>query len=249
MQLVPGKLWTASYTGRRLWNVWGTMTFMADPAGLLAKQLRAWNGTQQRSAQDTRGRFKDEVVDEHVRAVEHLSAIRELLDELDSRGTPTGMYRNCWDTWVKSVFVPQGRWDTNGTAPIDNHGILMLEALSNVLAGILPPITPPQIEIVRQYLAAIENALTINDSIPQEMVVHLRHLITHVRWCLNRYEEAGDFDLREAVSRLEAEVVKAAKYSRAPYKWRWLVENVMLPTIISVVAPVASAAGLPMLEG
>lgn len=221
---------------------------MADPAGLLAKQLRAWNGTQQRSAQDKRGQFKDEVVDQHVRATEHLSAIRVLLDELDARGTPTAPYRNYWDIWAKSIFVPQGRWDATGTAPIDTHGIFMLEALSNVLAaGVLPPVTPPQLELVRQYLAAIENALKIDDSIPREMVVHLRHLITHVRWCLNHYEEAGDFDLREAVTRLEAEVVKTAKYSRAPYNWRWFTENVTLPAFVSVVASVATGSPMPML--
>lgn len=222
---------------------------MANPAELLAVQLTEWSEGQSTTAYGRRGKLEEQSAEAHIRAATHLSAIRELFDEMDAQGLDSKTFRDYWDKWVRALFVPGRNWEHSGSASINADDLAMLKALGVTLRQVCSPVDKTQFADLRRYLRGVEHALKNDETLRQELKSHLVRVISHVRWCVDNYDTVGDYDLRRAVKDLEAEIVRVTKFSRAKHHWWFATTHVGLPAVVSIASAPVGAAFTRMIAG
>ncbi len=213
---------------------------MANPATLLLALFRAWN-----QPNDTADNVRQPAVDGWVTqrlAVKHIDAIEQLLREMEQAGKSVAVYRNRLPQWQQAVFVHPGGWVGNGTAKIDSTAIDFLEALAGVLDDYVPKVVTGGIEQLRSYVSTVREALDSDESIPATMKLHIRQVISHLEWCIDHYEVAGDFELQIATERLAAVVVRATGASNNRDRWRKVYDVWVWPFAVNMLASIPSAA-------
>lgn len=224
---------------------------MTNPASLLLAQLESWRvpgGHNARGVRlDAEGGTDDKVLAAASLAVQHLSAIEELLDGMEADGRRVEPYRRILPRWRQWVFTYPSSWTSSiSTDEFNRQSDLdLLAALSDAIEQFLPSYTADQRSTVSQALEEIRVGLVEDTSLPAPLRRHINGLLLHAFQCLDDYEHFGDFELKKAVDRLIVAVNAAASVSDDESRWSTVMKNLVFPVLAGWA--IAAPSVLPML--
>lgn len=213
---------------------------MANPAQLLHAIFLAWRGPDNAHAFQVRG-LNGNNWEDHEMALRHLSDIDELLRLLESQGRNMRVYREALPTWYQIVFAYDRGWKGNETAAIDQRRLDTLEMLAERLEDVVPTLEDDGLATITQYIDDVSEVLTADASLPAALRAHVNDVINHVRWCVDNYSIVGDFSLQDALERLAGAVVRAAANSSEKSKWKTVVNNIVWPFAVNMMAALPAA--------
>jgi hypothetical protein len=208
---------------------------MANPAQLLHARFLAWRGAQNVAASTARG-LNGQNWQEHTLAVRHLGEIDELLRLLESQGRNMRVAREALPGWYQVVFAYPGGWSGQGSATIAPQSIDTLEMLAERLEDVVPALEDDGIDRINEYIDSVVKVLTADTSLPVDLRIHVNDVIAHVRWCIENYETVGDFSLQDALERLAGAVVRGAANSSDKGRWKTVVNNIVWPFAVNMMA-------------
>lgn len=214
---------------------------MANPAQLLHTQLVNWRGPHNTSAASARGLNNGENWQDHELAVRHLREIDELLRLLESQGRNMRVYREAFPTWYRMVFAFPRGWSGSGTAAMDSKSLDTLEMLAERLEGVVPTVDADGLDRINRYIESVSAVLAEDTSLPAALRAHVNDVIAHVRWCVDNYATVGDFSLQDALERLAGAVVRGAANSTNKSKWKNVVNNIVWPFAVNMMAAIPAA--------
>jgi len=219
---------------------------VANPAELLLAQLRPWNQPN-RTAYQTRNPDADKWATQRL-AVRHLDAIDQLLTEL-SETRNVAVYQRHFSSWAADVFAyPQG-WNAAGSAQVDMAALEHLENLAEFLRSYVPELKPTGEAELRGYVKLVQSTVEEDQSIPADLRIHLREVVSHLLRCLDEYETVGAFELQKALENLAATVLRTAANSGNKSKWKPTMDGFVWPFAVSVMSALPSAALAQLLPG
>jgi hypothetical protein len=215
---------------------------MANPAQLLLTQLLEWNQPNH-TAEQARG-IGDGANDwtVHRIAARHLDAIAELLTQMGVAGRNVTVFQRYYPAWCRAVFSYPGGWKGPGSGSLDRGALEHLETLADMMVMFVPTVAPDGIEEIKTYAEGIRGLLDEDDSIDELLKLHIRQVIAHLIWCADNYSAVGDFDLREAVERLAASIIRATVASSRKDRWSEWINAWVWPFAINVVAAIPGNA-------
>ncbi len=213
---------------------------MANPAQLLHAQLVNWRGPSNVNAGSARG-LNGQNWGDHELAVRHLREIDELLRLLESQGRNMRVYREALPTWYQIVFAYPNGWATQGTAVMDPQSLNTLEMLAERLEDVVPTLDADGLDRIKGYIESVSAVLADDTSIPATLRAHVNDVIAHVRWCVDNYAIVGDFSLQDALERLAGAVVRGAANSTDKSKWKNVVNNIVWPFAVNMMAAIPAA--------
>lgn len=217
---------------------------MANPAELLFNLFTDWNNPHSTTEN---ARADNELV-QHRRAVAYLEAIDQLLNILESQGIRTSVYRRQFPTWLQIVFNYPKNWQGNNTGGISQYTLDPLETLIGYLDDVVPTANPELVEKLQDYLESIWQALSSDDSLPDNVRLEAAAVIKHVQNCIDDLAVIGDFDFRQAVDRLISVLIQIHKASEQKDKWRNIVNNFVWPFVMGNVTAITSSQFLQILS-
>lgn len=182
---------------------------------------------------------------DHRRAVHHMEQLGELLNQLEAAGRDVGIYRRYYVQWWDVVFAWESSgWKATGSGRIDDTLLEPLQLLADMLRVYKPGIKPGGLEALRKYAGKVQEIVNEDDSVPPDMRIHVREVVSHVLRCIDEYEKEGDFSLQDAVERLVATVVRAAANSSEENRRMWgpAMSNIVWPWIVGFTASLPSSA-------
>ena len=213
---------------------------MPNPAQLLHARFLAWRGPNNAHAFQVRG-LDGNNWEDHELALRHLRDIDELLRLLESQGRNMRVYREALPTWYQIVFAFDRGWKGNETATIDQRLLDTLEMLAERLEDVVPTLEDGGLAAITEYLDDVSEVLTADTSLPAALRAHVNDVINHVRWCVDNYSIVGDFSLQDALERLAGAVVRAAANSSEKSKWKTIVNNLVWPFAVNIMAALPAA--------
>lgn len=213
---------------------------MANPAQLLHAQFLNWSGPNNVNAASTRG-LNGQNWEAHELAVRHLREIDELLRLLESQGRNMRVAREALPTWYQIVFAYPNGWSSQGTAVMDPQSLNTLEMLAERLEDVVPTLDPDGLDRINRYVESVSAVLAEDTSLPAALRAHVADVIAHVRWCVDNYAVVGDFSLQDALERLAGAVVRGAANSTDKSKWKNVVNNVVWPFAVNMMAAIPAA--------
>ncbi|MEU9805466.1 hypothetical protein [Mycobacterium sp. NPDC050853] len=213
---------------------------MANPAQLLLDQFRSWNRPV--TAEKARIESREDPWLDHRIAVRHLDAIEELLNQMADAGRNTSVFQRTFPEWVYTVFVFNRGWQAPSSGAIDRTALDHLENLADRLDDFVPTLQSDGLEKIANYADRVSTALDSDNSLDPLLKLHVRQVITHLKWCVDHYAQVGDFDLQEATERLASSVIRAAANSADKSKWNTVVETFVWPFAVNVVAAIPGSA-------
>ena len=194
---------------------------MANPAELLHQELTTWRHSYA-------NHFAP--IESQRMASRHLDSIEELLDQMDIAGKRTDLFRRHFETWANLTFHHPHGWQTQ--SPLterDDHALESLDHLSDRLAELVPKLAEGGLDVLQGYVDAAADLLAQDDSISEDLKLHARQVIAHLRWCIDNYAAVGDFSLMEASERLFAAMFTTARRSRHRERWEQFLKNFVYP--------------------
>lgn len=213
---------------------------MPNPAQLLHARFLAWRGGQNVAASSARG-LNGQNWDDHALAIRHLGEIDELLRLLESQGRNMRVARTALPGWYRIVFAYDRGWSGQGSATIDQQSIDTLEMLAERLEDVVPTLEDDGIDRINDYIESVSKVVTADTSLPADLRAHVNDVIAHVRWCVDNYETVGDFSLQDALERLAGAVVRGAANSSDKSRWKNVVNNIVWPFAVNMMAALPAA--------
>ncbi|BBX39805.1 hypothetical protein MSIM_12560 [Mycobacterium simiae] len=175
-------------------------------------------------------------------AVKQLEAIDQLLDEMNAAKADVSVYRRYFPHWCRAVFVFPHGWEAQVTEDLPDGILDHLQNLAEMLRYYVPTVTPDGLAALGNYVATVKAALEDDGSIPDPLRIHVLEVIEHLSWCVEKYDDVGDFLLAEAVERLAATVIRAAAGSADKGKWRTVMDTFIWPFTVNVMAAIPGQA-------
>lgn len=223
---------------------------MSNPASLLLAQFHAWNKPNKPAAgaRGTDNPTSDAWV-QHRLAVRHLNAIDEILSEMAAQGKNVAVYQAAFVQWTQVVFAFPRGWGEANSGRIDGTTLQHLETLAGRLEDYLPTTTDDGLERTRTLVDQVRNAIISDDSLPQDLKVHLHQMADQLGWCLDHYEITGDFELKNAIDRLFITIGVTAQVSKEGGMWAKFVNTFVYPFITSTSAQLTGRSILMLTTG
>ncbi|MDQ2638069.1 MAG: hypothetical protein M3Y83_14470 [Actinomycetota bacterium] len=213
---------------------------MANPAELLHQTLIRWRANG--------GSYVDQL--EQRIAVRHLDAIDELLTQMDAAQIGTDVYRRYFDKWATLTLHHPHDWQSQGQRQhIDDTPLDHLQNLSAWFRTLVPTVQAGGLDSLREFADGAEAVLADDDSIDPLLKRHVQSVIEHLAWCIDRYDEVGDFELREAVDRLIAAMVTTAARSKKKDGWRDWMNTFVYPFSVNMVSAIPAQAVVQLALG
>lgn len=199
----------------------GKLRVMANPAQLLHRTLKDWDGRGRggHAPSTIRQMQSADGIQRVLQAVGYLAEIDELLSAMEAAGRNTGLYRRRYGNWVRMVLSYPTGWESRAPA-FDAGDLDTLEALIDVLGGFVPVASAEERSSISDLVTEILGALREDTQIPSELKAHLFAVAEHCRRCIDEYEVLGDFALRQALDRLFAELARAEASGATDSTWR-----------------------------
>lgn len=213
---------------------------MANPAQLLLDLLRSWNKTFTAEKARVEGRGNPWL--DHRIAVRHLDAIEELLRQMADAGRNTSVFQRTFPAWEQTVFAYPRGWQAQGSGAIDPTTLDHLENLADRLNDFVPSVREGGLEEISNYADGVSAALDSDTSLDPLLKLHVRQVVTHLKWCVDHYGQVGDFDLQEATERLASAVIRAAANSTDKSKWKAVADTFVWPFAVNIVAAIPGSA-------
>jgi hypothetical protein len=220
---------------------------MANPAVLLHAQFQGWNHPNQ-TADQARGTSGTEVWILHRQAVRHVGALEEILREMSARGKDVRVWEGAFAIWSQAVFAWPRGWGTANSGDIDETALDHLQTLASWLDDYLPKADEAGLERTGKLVDDVLEAVNADDSLPSHLKIHLRQMCDQLRWCVDRYAQAGDFDLKVAIDRLLITVGQCAQQSSTfGEKVTLIVNTFVYPFVVGTLAQITGGAMLSVL--
>lgn len=181
----------------------------------------------------------------HRVAVRHLEAITQLLDELAAAGRNVGVYKRYIPSWWAVIFVHPGGWASGGSANIDVGVLEHLETLADLLGNYVPAVKEGGLGEVSQYADLVAKTLADDDEVPDALRLHAMEVVAHLRWCVDNYAIAGDFELQDALERLAATVLRVTIHSSEENRstmWGPVMSSWVWPFVTNIVSAIPASA-------
>lgn len=221
-----------------------------NPAALLHARLAQYRTPEGQASLYTRWHLGDDSVSQLdaddraalLEAADWLRRIDRLIDALDRSGHRVGGYRRNYVIWVNSAFAIGKGWHVNTRyPPEDVCPLTAMESLES-LAGVLDLLTPgPGSHAHAQLIdlvAQVSEALDGDDTLSEQLRIHLRRVVDHLRACVEHPEAYDLNDVAEAVD----DVVTAAKaaagesaHSTWKKFWETLHDCYVAPTVAGLI--------------
>ena len=123
----------------------------------------------------------------------------------------------------------------------DAQSLNTLEMLAERLEDVVPTLDADGLDLINQYIESVSAVLTEDASLPATLRAHVNDVIAHVRWCVDNYATVGDFSLQDALERLAGAVVRGAANSTDKSKWKNVVNNIVWPFAVNMMAAIPAA--------
>lgn len=221
---------------------------MANPAQLLHAKFASWRGAQNVNATTARG-LNGQNWEDHQLAILHLREVEELIRLLETQGRNMRVARQALPTWYQIVFAYDGGWQGQGSANINQTSLDTLEMLAERLEDVVPTLQADGIDRINGYIDSVSDVLSADSSLPAPLRAHINDVIAHVRWCTDNYATAGDFSLQDALERLAGAVVRGAANSTDKNKWKTVVNNIVWPFAVNMMAAIPAAELAALVAG
>ncbi len=221
---------------------------MANPAQLLHARFLGWRGAQNVNAITARG-LNGQNWEDHELAILHLREVHELIRLLESQGRNMRVARAALPTWYQIVFAYDNGWQGHGSATIDHRSLETLEMLAERLEDVVPTLEADGIARINGYIESVSDVLNADSSLPAPLRAHINDVIAHVRWCTDNYATVGDFSLQDALERLAGAVVRGAANSTDKSKWKNVVNNIVWPFAVNMMAAIPAAELVALVLG
>lgn len=169
----------------------------------------------------------------------NIDAIVALLDEMESQGKDISIYRPQIPVLTSVVLNHPNHWGQVNSGRIPP--LELLEALAGRFDDLVPHANTSQFEKVREFLGELSEALDDADmtsGVPEHLVKHMQNLIGHVTWCLDHYDEVGDFELQDAMDRLAVDLMRVTSTSNDPSRWQRFWTNWGTPFAVNMISGV-----------
>lgn len=221
---------------------------MANPAALLYAQLMAWHSDS--TADNARGTRDTDAWVRHRLAVRHLDAIDEILAEMQTQGKGgINLYQQMHIQWTHAVFAWPHGWGSPNSGKINMTALHHLDTLAGRLDDYLPAADDAGRERTRALVNEVQAAIDSDDSLPDEMKIHLRQMAEQLGWCLDNYAITGDFELKNAIDRLLITIGVTAQKSTQPGRWTTMVNTFVYPFVTSTAAQLTGRGIFMLLTG
>ncbi len=190
-----------------------------NPAALLHARLAQYRTPGGQASLYTRWHLGDDSVSQLdaddraalLEATDWLRRIDRLIDALDHAGHRVGGYRRNYVIWVDSVLAIGKGWHVN--TRYSSEDVCPLTAMESLeaFAGILDLLTPDPDDSAHAQLvdlvARVSEALDGDDTLSDQLRIHLRRVVDHLRACVEHPEAYDLNDVAEAAD----DVITAAK--------------------------------------
>ena len=176
-----------------------------------------------------------------VRLCASLESIRVSLDTWKQLGRDgdAAIFDGAVDRWLQSLY---SGWAGNtgltlsGTPRPEPGDMGLLKMLSTMLDRAEPSTDEAERAQVGDFVAAVLGALKDDDSLPEELRLHIATLIVEIQRCLLDYEIQGDFQLAAAVERLMAVLLFAESESNGKASvWRKVYDDYFRPIMVGLM--------------
>ena len=223
-----------------------------NPAALLHARLAQYRTPDGDAILYTRWHLEDDVAfqldtDDRaalLEAADWLRRIDRLIEALDRTGHRVGGYRRNYVIWVNSAFAIGKSWLTDtGYSPEDVCPLTAMESLES-LAGVLDLLTPgldsPAHAQLVDLVTRVSAALDGDDTLSEQLRIHLRRVVDHLRACVEHPEAYDLNDVAEAVDDVITAAKAAAEESSHSSTWKKFWETFhacyVAPTVAGLIA-------------
>lgn len=184
-----------------------------------------------------------------MRAVKCLELLDRVLEDLERRGRSVRSAREYWPEWQAAVFAyPHGWTQSNGKVFFNRHMMNQLEAIADTINDWSPAPSDETKESLRAGLGRIAEAMTADQSLPEELKSYMAKLIRHIQSILDDFAVHERFDLKESLEQLQVALWAAEGVSDDPTVWERIRHGWLQPATIGflggVPAMIQNAIGM-----
>ncbi|MBO0883728.1 MAG: hypothetical protein J2P17_26015 [Mycobacterium sp.] len=124
-----------------------------------------------------------------------------------------------------------------------------METLASRLDDYLPTADESGRERTRDLANQVQQLIDDDESLPEEMRIHLRQMAEQLTWCLDNYAISGDFELKNAIDRLLITVGQSTQQSTHRDWWTKIVNEFVYPFAVATLAQLTGGAILSIIGG
>lgn len=214
---------------------------MADPAKLLHAQLSEWSKSEvldkARNLRSPTGWHQQRA------AVVNLDHVMTLLDRLDAEEEDTAPFRKYTVQLHQAVFGYGTDWrasqhrSVETRNPVDEHALNSLLMVSMAVKHLIPKLEDDGLQTFEDMLND-EVLQQPSDEFPYELKTYFIRVRDHLAWCVNHFNEVGEFELHEAAMQFRMTVLFMAAGAPEGEQERWytfLREKFAWPFITTTV--------------
>ena len=233
-----------------------------NPAALLHARLAQYRTPEGQASLSTRFHITDDstspVISDGDRAAlleaaDWLRRIDRLIDAFEREGRQTGAARRAYPYWVNAVFTIGISWGSLVTpeevCPESRMDVLeTFAALVDFLT--LDPDSPAHAQLV-DLVARVSEALDGDNTLSEQLRIHLRRVVDHLRACVEHPEAYDLNDVAEAADDvITAAKAAAGESTHSTWKkfWETLHTCYVAPTVAGLIAGYGPATTPPAIE-
>lgn len=214
---------------------------MADPAKLLHTQLTSWSKTGLLG--EVRKLDSDAGWHQQRMAAVNLDNVMTLLDRLDAADKNTAPFRKYTTQLHWAVFGFGSDWkkvagrQQHAPNPVDEHALNSLEMVSMAVEAFIPELEPGGVASMQKMLEA-DVLQQPSDDFPYELKAYFIRVRDHLAWCVNHFNEVGEFELHEAAMQFRMTVLFmtfGAPEGEAPRWLEFLQDKFVWPFVTTTV--------------
>lgn len=220
---------------------------MRNPAAELLELFENWSEPYDGGPMASREFNSDEsqALDEHLRAMSLLAAMKTNVDDLERGGYRVGPFRRGFHLWTKVVLNYPYAWTQASNASVfSDHALDTLEALAGAIGSHLPQPTPDRVAEILSYLDDVTSLLGEDRQLSEELRVHVARVVGTIRGCISEENAFGETDLKQSLYDLWIALYAAAGQSAgdAQNRWKSLAEKIFQPAAAGFLASLPAVA-------
>ncbi|QPK78299.1 hypothetical protein G7Y31_06830 [Corynebacterium lizhenjunii] len=212
---------------------------MANPAQLLHAQLAAWdnNGAAKLSRLSDGEDSQAQLAHELRIATMHLEAIREYLTSYDAAGgQASAMWWDALDRWTLGLFLYPHGWEHAQNESLAPSDLRLLQSLADLMQNQIPVLEDGIQPAMREFLGRIRTTASSATTDPH-LARYLNNITNHVEWCLNNFDQVGEFELEKAWTHLAATIALLEQSDQhTPSTWTTIRQDWLNPFTVGSLA-------------
>lgn len=179
---------------------------MANPAQILHRYFTEWNTpSPARSSRNVNPSTRPSLA-KLRRASAHIDSIRDLVQDMKRAGSDVALWESAIDRWTSGLFLIKGGWDGAQMKSLKKEDLDLLFSLGQILEFRIPVLRPTAPSGVKWLMDQLEKELNTGEHNPY-LEKYLRNLISHIRWCIDNFDDVGEFEFERAWTQLQATIL------------------------------------------